>query len=64
MQLIRPDKMHLPGKTSPVSFCGEVMGKGWNLEENSTALSHAAILLGRRPLIITKREGAQSGALV
>ena len=31
MQLIRPDKMHLPGKTSPVSFCGEVMGKGWNL---------------------------------
>ena len=31
MQLIRPDKMHLPGKTSPVSFCRKVMGKGWNL---------------------------------
>ena len=31
MQLIRPDKMHIPGKTSPVSFCGKVMGKGWNL---------------------------------
>ena len=30
----------------------------------TTALEYAEILLGRRPLIITKREGAQSGAVV
>ena len=37
------------------------MREGWDVSLNSAALSHAAIFEGKRPLIITKRDGAQSG---